>query len=120
MAQKRLDIVFLKIRVLCIFFYFLSSCSCNKGKLIYNIKLCNNISELTYRSFSQGAFGADVYTCYLTDSSNFIISIGSYDTYDEVITSTCLHEDTIEVFYRKRTESSQFLAIDSLVKLDNW
>ena len=51
----------------------------NKQKLFVKTHICNQLWREKFRIFSGGAYSAELYTDYLTDSTNFRIYIGSHD-----------------------------------------
>jgi hypothetical protein len=53
----------------------------SKQKLFATKSVCNNIWIEKYRVFSGGAFSAELYSDYITDSVSFRVYIGSHDEY---------------------------------------
>jgi hypothetical protein len=53
----------------------------SKQKLFATKSVCNNIWREKYRVFSGGAFSAELYSDYITDSVNFRFYVGSHDEY---------------------------------------
>ena len=53
----------------------------SKQKLFATRSVCNNIWREKFRVFSGGAFSAELYSDYVTDSVNFRVFIGSHDEY---------------------------------------
>lgn len=66
----------------------------DKSNHKFTTKIQNGYYLETYSVFSQGAFGTDIYSQYLTDSNSFRLFIDTYDTENEAISYT-LNEDTI-------------------------
>jgi hypothetical protein len=63
-------------------FIFLSLFSCkDKPKFFVASKVCNGLYREKYRVFSGGAWSAEKYEGYLTDSTTFRHYIGSHDEY---------------------------------------
>jgi hypothetical protein len=61
--------------------------------------MCNLYIE-GYLVFGMGALGSDLYSVYLTDSSQFRIYIGNYDENDEKLVYICKGDS---VYVEKRT-----------------
>lgn len=53
----------------------------SKEKLFTTKSVCNNIWREKFSVFSGGAFSAELYSDYITDSVNFRVYIGSHDEY---------------------------------------
>lgn len=51
----------------------------NKQKLFAKKLVCNQLWREKFRVFSGGAYSAELYSDYLTDSMNFRIYVGSHD-----------------------------------------
>lgn len=51
----------------------------NKQKLFAKKPICNQLWREKFRVFSGGAYSAELYSDYITDSANFRIYIGSHD-----------------------------------------
>jgi len=51
----------------------------NKQKLFAKKSICNQLWREKFRVFSGGAYSAELYSDYVTDSTNFRIYIGSHD-----------------------------------------
>ncbi|OSZ81940.1 hypothetical protein CAP35_01320 [Chitinophagaceae bacterium IBVUCB1] len=78
---------------------FVSGCSPDKHskkKHVSTINICLGVFLESYSVYGSGAFGGDLYSYYLTDSSNFRIYIDTYDTYSEGISAGC-SGDTVYV-----------------------
>jgi hypothetical protein len=52
-----------------------------KQKLFVTKSVCNKIWTKKYNVFSGGAYSAELYSDYITDSVNFRVYIGSHDEY---------------------------------------
>ena len=76
---------------------FISSCgSDKKHKYAFTTDICGgNLYVETFTVFGQGAFGADLYEDYLTDSSNFRIYIGEVDSGAESYNYQCSNDSII-------------------------
>lgn len=53
----------------------------NKQKLFSKKLICNKLWREMYRVYSGGAYSAEVYSDYLTDSTNFRLYVGTNDEY---------------------------------------
>jgi len=51
----------------------------SKQKLFAKTSICNRLWREKFRVFSGGAYSAELYSDYITDSTNFRIYIGSHD-----------------------------------------
>jgi len=79
------------------FFGLLLVYSCrrhDKSNHEFTTKITDGIYLETYSIYRQGAWGTDIFTDYLTDSTSFRLFIDTYDTEDEAI-SFSVKEDTI-------------------------
>ena len=74
-----------RIIAIAIFVLFILNIGCvdkkSKEKLFGTISVCGNIWEEKFRFFSGGAYSAELYSDYITDSANFRVYIGSHDEY---------------------------------------
>ena len=70
----------------------------SKDKHLSTLSICNRKLYIeTYSIFESGAYGGDRQSDYLTDSINFRIYIGTYDTGDEAYSFQC-RTDSIDVY----------------------
>lgn len=72
----------------------------NKGKYKNTIELAPKLYEEMFITYSSGAYNADLYSSYLTDSVNFIVKIGDYSfAYEQYYCE--INKDTIIVNYQE-------------------
>lgn len=95
------------IRYYCFFLTLslLTACVNKRDKSDFrsSFKSCNNLTTELYRVYGGGAFGGDLLTAYLTDSTSFRMYLGLFDDADGYFCEC--HGDTIVVKEMKTTES---------------
>jgi hypothetical protein len=86
----------------------------NKDKLFAKTLICNQLWREKFRVFSGGAYSAELYSDYITDSTNFRIYIGSHDEYssfdyqcngDVVTVRKFSHNGNVKTIVQKSTLS---------------
>ncbi|MCD6066291.1 MAG: hypothetical protein K0S33_1117 [Bacteroidetes bacterium] len=68
----------------------------SREKFRMSNNVCNDITAETYTVFGQGAFGADLYGEWITDSVNFRVFVGTHDIQYTLIRIKCM-DDTLTV-----------------------
>ena len=86
----------------------------NKDKLVVKKLICENIWREKFRVFSGGAYSAELYSDYITDSVNFRVYIGTHDEHSNFL-YRCIG-DTIIVEKFERNNISE-VKIDSSILL---
>ncbi len=78
-------------------FILLSSCINEKSRddFKYSTKICNDLTIEAYNVFGQGAFGADLYGKWLTDSLTFRMFIGTCDHQNTYLFVQCIDDNVI-------------------------
>jgi len=95
----------------------LLGCVDKKSKKEYRdtIAVCDNLYVEVYRVFGSGAYGGDLLSDYLTDSTNFRIYIGTYDDYKENYSYKCKGKGiVVEKINRENKDSVKVIETKSL------
>ena len=99
--KKLLALIILSLLMSCINFRSKKRHTYTVSLLKYRPKTCScNLYIEGYVVFGMGALGSDVYSEYLTDSSQFRIYTGSYDENDEKLEYICKGDS---IYIEKRT-----------------
>ncbi len=69
--------------------------STSKKDYKFTVKVCENIYVESFTVFGSGAFGGDIVSNYLTDSTNFRILIGKYDNNKESYSYKCMDDSVV-------------------------
>jgi hypothetical protein len=103
--------------------FLLTSCVDEKSRDNFKMstKTCGGLTSESYNVFGQGAFGADLYGEWLTDSTSFRIFIGSCDYQNSHIIIKCAG-DTIIVTKRDSDidVDKKIYRLTELKSLDNY
>lgn len=100
-TQMRMKSILIKVVFFLFSFFFLFSCKNdkNKDKLKTIIPICNQrLFVEKYEVWGGGAYGGDMISAYLTDSTNFRKYLRTYDNAHEGIAFECMGKDSILVY----------------------
>lgn len=98
--------------LLFILLYLVFGCdsSSNKKDYKFTAKVCEHLHVELFTTFGSGAFGGDMVSNYLTDSTNFRILIGKYDNNKEAYSYECREDSVIvERFNIVREDSKKIV-----------
>jgi len=119
LIQIRMNSLLIKVVFFIFSFFFLFSCrnDRNREKLKVIIPICNQgLFVEKYEVWGGGAYGGDMISAYLTDSTNFRKYLRTYDNAHEGIAFECKGEDSINVYKQVLdTTTNKFKIISTTV-----
>ena len=90
----------------------------SKEKHLKTYKICNKLYLEVFKVFGSGAYGGDIHAEYVTDSIHFRMFIGTEDTANEILFTSCKNDSLIikksTINREKKSQQLNFLKTYSI------